>query len=251
MLAFLPSVSGHALCADRRQAAALMSENSKSVHPSDYRVFLPRQPKPAELREQARRGATIWPLFRSTQHGRRLAGEFLAHNVGDRRAVVITLRNSNVSPARNSQVDNWLAFADGLDKNLYAPVFLHDSDTIMRTSALPSHHLVCEAASWNLELRMGLYEQAWLNMALMHGPMELCWYNERARYLIFMPLGSDSVSSEESLREAGHRIGHDLEFATGLQRLVWQTDDFPAIRDAFAQMEEQIAGLGPRGEARG
>ncbi len=250
MLAFLPSVRGHALCADRKQAAALMTGDPGRLYPPDYRVFLPRQPAPADLREHARRGTAIWPLFRSTEHGSRLADEFLAREASGRRAIVITLRNSDVSPARNSSLPDWLAFADGLDRSRYAPIFLYDSDTMMRAQTLPPHHLVCEAASWNLELRMGLYERAWLNMALMHGPMELCWYNERARYVIFMPVGADPVTSPDMLREAGHVIGRDLEFATPCQHLVWQTDELPAIRTAFAGMEARIAletaGAAPR-----
>lgn len=247
MLAFMPSVRGHALCADRRQATALIAGDPKRLYPSDYRVFLPRQPAPADLREHARRGTTIWPLFRATEHGRRLADEFLAREVGGRRAVVITLRSSDVAPARNSNVASWLAFADGLDRSLYAPIFLYDSDTILRTPTLPPHHLVCEAASWNLELRMGLYERAWLNMALMHGPMELCWYSEGARYLIFMPVGADTVTSPDALREAGHDIGCDLEFATPCQHLVWRTDELAAIRSSFAEMEARILALAASG----
>src|SRR5262249_32676164 len=138
---------------------------------------------------------------------------------------------------------DWIAFADGLDPDRYAAIFLHDSDTGMRGAPVLSRHVACEAASLNLELRMGLYERAWLNMALMHGPMELCWYNERARYVVFMPLGADAVTTPEALAEAGHSLGGDLEFAAPRQRLVWQADELATIRLAFADMEARIAAM--------
>jgi hypothetical protein len=104
-------------------------------------------------------------------------------------------------------------------------------------------HMLCDAAAWNLELRMALYEHAWLNMAVMHGPMELCWYCEKARYLLFVPVETDTATTRDALTEAGHRIGHDLEFATPGQHLVWEADSLGAIRTAFAAMEKQLVAM--------
>jgi hypothetical protein len=241
MLALLPTVRGYALCGSREQAAALMTGNLSDLYPDDYRVFLPRQPPPSGVHDQARRGGPIWPLLRATEHGRRLAGEFLQRHAAARRAIVITLRDSDFAPGRNSRLADWLAFADGLDRSLYAPVLVCDTDTAMRRSPeASSGHVVCEAATWNLEMRMGLYEAAWLNMAVMHGPMELCWYNEHARYLLFMPVGPDSGMNVEMLAESGVRLGADLAFAQPFQRLVWETDELSVIRREFAAMRPVI-----------
>jgi hypothetical protein len=245
MLAFVASVRGHAVCAGREQARALIAGDSTAAHvyPPDYRLFLPCQPAPADLRNKARAGDPVWPLFRATEHGRRLAGQFFARHAGKRRVVVVTLRQSVMSPARNSRTADWLAFADELDPQLYLPIFIRDSDTVMREPAAIQRHMVCDAAAWNLELRMALYERAWLNMAVMHGPMELCWYCEEARYLLFVPIETDAVTSPDVLNEAGHRIGQDLEFATPGQHLVWEADSLAAIRTAFAAMEKQLVAM--------
>jgi hypothetical protein len=187
----------------------------------------------------------IWPLFGATERGRRLAGEFLAQHAGHRRAVVITLRQSDLSPERNSRTADWLAFAGELDPQRYVVIFVHDSETAMRGPANDTPHVVCEAAAWNLELRMALYELAWLNMAVMHGPLELCWYNKQARYLVFIPVGVDFVTARDALEQAGHRVGSDLEFAEPYQHIVWQADELPAIRAAFDAMEARLTGSRP------
>jgi hypothetical protein len=87
-------------------------------------------------------------------------------------------------------------------------------------------------------------------MGIMHGPLELCWYNRQARYLVFIPVGVDFVTTREALEEAGHRIGSDLEFAEPYQHIVWQADELPAIQAAFGAMEQQLIATDNKGAAR-
>jgi hypothetical protein len=96
---------------------------------------------------------------------------------------------------------------------------------------------VFDAASVNLEIRMALSEAAWLNMALMAGPTELCWYNEHVRYLLFIAVGSAAVQTEAALVRNGHRVGFDLDFAQPYQRIVWHVDEFSTLRREFLAME--------------
>lgn len=242
MLALLPSVCGYAVCGTRNQAEALMPADPASLYPSDYRVFLPRQPSKRVIHDHARHGVPIWPLLRATQRGRHFVGEFLRREASGRRTIVITLRNYDYTPQRNSRNEDWIAFADSLDPSVYAAIFVHDSETAMRRPPGDfSRHIVCEAATWNLELRMALYEAAWLNMALMHGPSELCWYNEQARYLFFLTLGSAGVTTAEAIQENGHRIGVDLDFAKPYQRIVWEPDRLDVLQRAFAEMEALLS----------
>jgi hypothetical protein len=236
MLAFLPSVRSFAVCGTREHASALAS-GAGNIYPDDYRVFLPRQPGQSDIHDRARCGTPIWPLLQATDHGRRLASEFLQRHAKGRRAIVISLRDSDYAPERNSRIAEWIAFADGLDQNAFAPIFVYDTDTaVLRSPPDLSNHLVCEAATWNIEFRMGLYQIAWLNMAVMHGPMELCWYNERARYLLFIPVGSDHATSQATLVESGHRPGKDLAFAKPFQRIVWEAETLPVMQSEFARM---------------
>jgi hypothetical protein len=214
-----------AICGTRAEAEALMSADPRRVYPSDYRVYLPRQPSKRVIHDYARAGMPIWPMFHATAQGRRLAQEYLAREARGRRPIVITLRNYDYTPERNSLNAEWIAFADGLDRERYAAIFIPDAETVMREPPADfSRHIVCDAASVNLEFRMALYEAAWLNMALMHGPLELCWYNELVRYLFFN----------------GHQIGVDLNFATPCQRIVWERDELPVLRREFQRMEQLL-----------
>jgi hypothetical protein len=84
---------------------------------------------------------------------------------------------------------------------------------------------------------MALYELAYVNMSLMHGPMELALYNEVCRYAVFIPLGASPQTEKWILTKRGFLIGRDLPFARPWQRLVWEADDLTAIRRTFADME--------------
>ncbi len=251
MLGFLPTVRGVALCATREQAQALISPDQRRIYPSDYHVSLPRLPDKRVIHEHARRGVPIWPMFRATEHGRRLVREFLEREAKGRKPIVITLRNYPYTPQRNSRNEDWLAFADNLDRTRYAAVFVHDAETVMQPPPADfSRHIVFDAASVNLEIRMALSEAAWLNMALMAGPTELCWYNEHVRYLLFIAVGSAAVQTEAALVRNGHRVGFDLDFAKPYQRIVWQVDEFSVLRREFLAMEAFLDGQLPLTEAR-
>ena len=242
MLAFLPSVKSYAVCGTREQAEAIIAPDTNKIYPSDYRVYLPRQPAKKVVFEHARAGLSIWPMLRATDAGKRFVADFLAREARGRKAVVITLRNYDYSPERNSRSSDWIAFANSLDPAVYVPIFVRDTETSMREPPGDfGQHVVCDAASWSLEIRMALYEAAWLNMALMHGPMELCWYNAEARYVLFMTVGTAAINTEASLIANGHRLAADLEFAKPYQRVVWERDDLPALSKAFAEMEKVLS----------
>jgi hypothetical protein len=78
----------------------------------------------------------------------------------------------------------------------------------------------------------------------MARPTELCWYNERARYLFFIAVGSAAVQTEEALILNGHRVGSDLDFAKPYQRIVWNVDEFSVLRREFLAMEALLAKTG-------
>jgi hypothetical protein len=246
MLAFLPSVRGYAYCATRAQAIALATRDARRLLPADYRVFLPRHPSKRALLEQARDGGEVWPLLCATPRGMRLAAQYLQRVAQGRRPVVITLRLNDFAPERNSRIEDWRHFADGLDPQRYAAVFVPDTESLARDGAPAlGRHLVCEAACWSLEFRMGLYESAWLNMGTMNGPMELCWYNENVRYLAFLELAEGNAPMRRLIEESGLKLNANLEFAKPYQRLVWAGDQLDVIRREFEAMESVLGTTSP------
>lgn len=241
LLALLPSVRGHVMCPTRDKADAIMPMDPSRIFPDDFRVWLPRQPDKRVIHDHASAGVPVWPMLRATERGRQLVAEFVSTVCRGRRPVVITLRDSIVAVGRNSRIDEWAEFARGLDRGRFAPIFVHDSESTIdaRPPAL-ANETFCDAARWNLEIRMALYEVAWLNLAVMHGPMELCWYNERTRYLLFLDVGADPSSSEKAIAEGGQPIRRDLDFATAFQHIVWQADRAAIIRTAFDDMTQKL-----------
>ena len=237
MLALLPSVRSYTFCGTREQAGALITHDRDSLYPEDYRIYLPRQPARRVVHDLAAQGIPVFPMLRAPDRARELIAEFLGREARGKKALVITLRDYPYTPQRNSRLDSWVRFASSLDHSMYAPIFVLDSETIMHRSALDLEgHIVCEAASWDLEIRMALYEAAWLNMAVMHGPMELCWFSESSRYLIFLEVGLAPVGTKSMLIDAGHPPGRDLIFAKPYQHIVWEGDHLPVLQREFAAM---------------
>jgi hypothetical protein len=244
MLALLPSVRSFAVCGSRSEAQALIARDPAKVYPSSYRVHAPRQASTAAPLDNGSASQAAWPMLRATDAGRQAVTEFLEREARGRRPVVITLRNCDNGRSRNGRAKDWLAFADGLDPAVYAPIFVHDADQMLRGVPCDSgRHIVCHAASWSLDIRMALYEAAWLNVAVMHGPMELCRHSERARYLLFV---APEMAADAAPEEGCNRLWVDFEFAKPYQRMVWKRVHLAALQEAFADMERALASQ-PRG----
>jgi hypothetical protein len=243
ILALLPSVEGHAVFASRGEAARLIPSNSTRLYPSDYRMALPCQPLKRVIFDHAAKGTPIWPMFRATEGARDYIRTFLATVAMGRRPIVISLRMSSNTPERNSKIAEWSAFSRRLDRTRFVPIFVPDTDAAMRGRPLELDDAIfCEAASWSVDLRMALYEAAWLNMAVMHGPMELCWYSETARYVVFLQPLRDT-NQIDLMRENGQPLSGNMPFARPFQRIVWDTDRLDVIERAFADMARGIEAI--------
>lgn len=243
MLALLPSVKGYVVCGARASAQSLLPKDSKHLYPHDYRDRFPRRPSVADVHEHARRGTPVWPLFAAPEPARRAVASFVSCVALGRKPLVITLRDNPTSPSRNSNFEAWRGFLDRLDRSVYAPILVYDTDALFanRLSHF-ANEVFCEPATWNLEMRLALYETAWLNLAVMHGAMELCWYSDRARYLCFLEPGLAASSRATAIRDNGIEIGANLALARPHQRIVWQGDSLATIVREFEHMVAEITG---------
>ncbi len=152
------------------------------------------------------------------------------------------MRNYGYKPQRNSDLAAWTTFARGLDRDRYFVVFVPDLDQCLDglPDALAGATVFAEAA-WALGLRMALYEHAFLNLGINHGPMGLCWLNARTRYITFKLL-TQSVpqTTVDYMRSLGFEPGRSLPFATAWQRWVWEEDSCEVIAREFAAMVRRI-----------
>jgi hypothetical protein len=237
----LPSCSGYTLCSSRQQATDIQRAWSAAVYPEGYTVALPVPPLRRLLTERARAGEKVFPGFVTPTEAMRFMRRRLEVLCGARRPVVLTLRGYGYMPQRNAQPEIWAEFARSLDPERYIPIFVPDTHAIPEPipEVLKGFAMMPEVAV-NILLRMALYECAWLNMANMHGPMALCWYNERCRYVIFQAVGTAPQTSREALETDGYVLGEQLPWATSLQRWVWEKESVDNLRYHFAEMEKLI-----------
>jgi hypothetical protein len=239
----VPSVSGVEILHDRREARSrLGSWPSADIFPPHYAVGWYPSCIADCVREMHRLGPDdIAGTFRASEAALTYIDHWLAARGGGK-AVSITIRHYDFMPARNSNLAAWAQFARYLIKRGYFPVFIPDTESLAR--GIPPElaefpHL--NEAAWNLNLRIALYERAFLNLGINNGPAHLFIVDSRARGLMFKMI-TPGVPQAEAwfIKKQGFEIGGQLPFCTPFQKWVWEDDDFEAIKREFDEMEQRI-----------
>lgn len=244
VIGLMPSCGGFTICASRAHAASLRLLFARHVYPAGWQPAFPVAPEARRVRDAGRAGETVFPLLTAPPRALQYVDQYLGARAARRRVLVVTLRQYAYTPGRNSNVNAWIALADGIDDARYVVVFVLDTDVAMAPvpEEIGRHH-VFQAASWNVPLRMALYQRAFLNLAVVHGPMELCWYNEACRYLLFCPVSTAPLTDRELLEKLGFEIGKALPFARPWQQWIWEPDDLEIIRREFTRMVPELESL--------
>ena len=172
------------------------------------------------------------------QQALRYLRQWMDRHAAGLRLVVITLRQYQVDPERNSDLPAWLTFARSLDPALYAPVFIPDTDHVFDASrTMIEEFLIFEPAAWNVELRMAIYELAYMNLMVNTGTGMLCALNSRCSYIMFkLVVENVHLASEKTIRNQGFAPGQSPRFALPHQKWVWEADSFDIIRREFDDM---------------
>jgi hypothetical protein len=244
VLTLVPACGGYALLPSRSVAASLRAAAGDRVYPEYYEPALPVSHHPSELLAAARKGETGIGILRSSPQGLRYVERWTAPRLKGRRLITVTLRDYAFMTARNSNLEAWAAFARRLDAARYLPVFVLDTERTLdpQPSAIEGFEVFREA-SWNVGLRMALYESSYLNLGVNNGPLFMCALNARARLLLFkMVTPSVPQTTAEFMQQLGFEIGAQLPFATRFQRLVWEEDTLDVIEREFTAMVARIEG---------
>lgn len=226
----------------RAQAAAIHAACGDQVLPPGYSPAFPLPPQSRDALRLAASGTDL-RLLVSPPQALAYVGAWRARTLRGRRLVTITLRQSPFMPERNSNLAAWGAFARSLDPDNYLVAIVPDTDAALLP--LPEELRGFEpfpAAAWSIGLRSALYESAWLNLGSSGGPFSLCWFNARARYLMFkVVVPGVPQATPEFLAERGYVIGAQPPFCGPGQEWVWEPDDLPVIERAFAKMAARLA----------
>lgn len=149
--------------------------------------------------------------------------------------VVIVLREASHWPERNSHLLNWMRFAGYLKSCGEDVVIVRDTE---KADEPLSSLIVCKQASRDLHFRIALYERARCVIG-MDGPSSMALFTG-APCLIFIPTDiSGYRPSTDEWRRAHQGIGHGEQFPWSRpdQRLVWEGDNYPAMRKAWDEIE--------------
>lgn len=237
LFSLMPSCRGYTICSTRAEARVVLAEADGPIYPEGYRLQFPVVPRRRTVFEAARRGEAVWPALEAPDVARQAVRRWLQARAADRHPIVVTLRQYGYMACRNSRLDDWASFLASLDTSTYFPVLV--PDTSSAPDVLPpnlSRFAAFPEAAWNVALRLALYEQAWLNMAIVHGPTELCWYSQICRYLLFMETDTAPQTAQELLAADGFEIGRQLPWATPYQRWVWAGDTQAVLKEEFDRM---------------
>lgn len=225
-------------CATRAEALKIRNEQAQFVYPAQYTVPLPIPYSPKQAMDYGQKMLAL----KADPQAIKYVSQWLSQKEKNKKLVVITLRQYDYSPARNSNIIAWAKFANTLDKELYWVVFVPDTEAAL--SEIPKELKgfdFFDAACWNLNLRCALYELAYINLGVNNGPMALCWLNAHCRYLMFKTfIEGVPQAAIETLIERGFVPNQNPLFANEFQKWVWDNDDYEVIYQEFNLMCDVI-----------
>lgn len=148
--------------------------------------------------------------------------------------IVITLREAEHWPLRNSNIEAWLAFARARAEEGEMVIFVRD------TAHCGEQHLdgfpTCPMASQHVGIRAALYARAKVNLFVCNGPMAFAMFGERP-FLIFKQLSEGYPCGPDFWRESiGVEVGFQYPWARADQRLIWADDTLDEIEKAWAAL---------------
>jgi ADP-heptose:LPS heptosyltransferase len=155
--------------------------------------------------------------------------------------ITITLRESLHWPHRNSNLPEWLKFADYLQKQGEQVLFVRDT---WKAREPLERFATCPAASRDLEIRLALYKQAKCNFFIDNGPWHLALVSP-APWVAFINVdpmsGYIPCTPQWWKRNHGVAPGQQFPWSNATQRIVWAPDTFDEMCKAWEDFRQQLA----------
>ena len=161
--------------------------------------------------------------------------------------VVITLRET-YTEGRNSNLEEWVKFADHVEWSGDMVVFVRDTanwnKSVCSTIDIEDYTLEIEddyyntfpVASIDLDIRLALYQHAKINFSVGGGPTILLHYSQDIPYRTFkMAYDGYKSSSVDFLTEMGFPPGSQFPWHTENQKIVWEDDSFENLEREYDQ----------------
>jgi len=237
----IPSCRQLTVCSSIEEAQILEKSALKYIFPIGYTVQFPKEAYSLFQVAMAESREDIPASIQATPQAKRFVDEWLRFRSNGKKVITISIRNCLYQPERNSNIKAWGEFVRSLDLGIYYPVIVNDTLVAFRPPLPELDGLtVFPEASWNVELRAALYELSYLNLSISCGPMVLCTFNSRTRYLVFGLLRPPKPNLARIFRSEGLEPGSQYKHAGSLQRLIWKDDTLPVIQEEFQRMCNKI-----------
>ena len=159
--------------------------------------------------------------------------------------VCITLRRYGFDASRNSNIEAWVQFADWISEKGFTPIFIPDTDSCWEPDDRIKNYQVFTEGCWNLELRLALYEMAYVNYFYSNGCAALAILNKKIRYIAMFPNIADSIHADgKAYQSYGWKENQKkINFAEKYQFISFKNDDFHNIKNEFIQFNEHHASI--------
>lgn len=155
--------------------------------------------------------------------------------------VVITLREAQYETHRNSNFGEWLRFAEYLRSQGERVIFVRDH---AKATEGISGFEVCPAAALDLDVRMALYETCKCSLTVANGPWCLNLFG-LGPWISFVKL--DPMDPYQPNTPNWYKIYHGVAegdqylWSRPDQRIIWKTDTFENLCEAWEQMFPLVA----------
>ncbi|NQV49887.1 MAG: glycosyltransferase [Candidatus Marinimicrobia bacterium] len=237
-----PSCSGVTVCGSRSEVVSHVTDANHDIFPLDYNLDSPRGKYLLSnlIPEFTRAGSLAF--VKSSKQAGAFIDQWIDTHVGKKKIVTITLRECSYELGRNSTLEAWAKFATSLNSETYYPVIIRDTEAALQPIPEPLKNLnLFPDVVWNLEIRIALYERAYLNMFVANGPGIFGAFSESIRFLMFKIITQNcAATSVQHLKSIGLEVGAQLPWLNQFQRWVWEDDEYEVIVREFESMAKKI-----------
>ncbi len=218
-----------------RDEAEWHIKNAEAVFPHGYSLQYPiASYLPSETLVAMYQGKKLG-TFQAPVAARSAAQDWLQNHSDGRKPITITLREATAHISRNSNFKEWQKFIDWLDKDKYFAVLIPDTASLFKQATDYFKDVIkFELGALDLQLRLAIYEIAYLNMMLSSGPGTLCFLDNSTRAIRFKMLTPGDETSNYA--SSGFQWGMQCPNSSTFQKSVWEEDSFETLVREFEEM---------------
>lgn len=145
--------------------------------------------------------------------------------------VVLTIRQTQVKPERNSDIEEWRKFAGYLVESGEDVVIVPDTDAIDTMRGWPGQ--VWNGCAASVRLRHALYSMAKCNIGIANGPMMLSFFSPWPMLMLRPLTAGHWETSPDYWHAQGVPVGSQPRWFGPKQRIVWEDDSLGALINAW------------------